>query len=533
MVRQYNEDEVQQAHDRVYEEGRVAPEQCLPLGTSAAEFANILDEFRAVVGGDQVHTGKSLLHFSDPFTLDTNNFPSAAICPNSVEQIRQILCVANVRLCPLWVVSRGKNLGYGGPSPRVRGSVILSLYRMDRIIEVNEKSAFAVVEPGVTFFDLYSYCRNNKLALWPSVPAIAWGSVIGNTLDRGFGYTANGDHQNFICGMEVMMPNGELIRTGQWAVENGASAFHCKAGFGPQMDGLFLQSNLGIVTKLGISIQPQPETTMAISLDFDHPEDLGDLTEVIAELRRRDILQNDPSFFNVTRRISRLAPRHTLYNGSGAIPGDLITEIMKQQGWGYWKAWFNFYGSKEMVMARLAGVQGVVASRSPGARIAYRLFEGEGGEKVDPTTIPSEWQPLYAGVPSILYASTIDFNTPSGGYGGHMDFSPILPYNADLTCNWYKDVCEISRKHGFDSFVGGHGFAKHSVLVHMIMFNRMDKIQMDSAKALWVDLAKKAKEYGLVTYRTHLDHMDMVQNSYDFNKNAQRRLVETFKVRLV
>lgn len=69
---------------------------------------------------------------------------------------------------------------YGGPSPRVGGSVILSLHRMNRILEVNEKAAYAVVEPGVTFFDLYNYCIDRELAVWPSVPAIAWGSVIGN-----------------------------------------------------------------------------------------------------------------------------------------------------------------------------------------------------------------------------------------------------------------------------------------------------------------------------------------------------------------
>lgn len=127
---------------------------------------------------------------------DTDIIPS----PGSVEEIRQVLALANRTHLPLWTTSRGKNLGsvimlsslkifrqlicigcrYGGPSPRVGGSVILSLHRMNRILEVNEKAAFAVVEPGVTFFDLYNYCRGRELAVWPSVPSIAWGSVIGN-----------------------------------------------------------------------------------------------------------------------------------------------------------------------------------------------------------------------------------------------------------------------------------------------------------------------------------------------------------------
>lgn len=62
----------------------------------------------------------------------------------------------------------------------VSGSVVLDLHRINRIIEVNEKMAYAVVEPGVTFTDLYNYCAKNKLKVWPSTASLGWGSVIGN-----------------------------------------------------------------------------------------------------------------------------------------------------------------------------------------------------------------------------------------------------------------------------------------------------------------------------------------------------------------
>lgn len=71
---------------------------------------------------------------------------------------------------------------YGGPAPVVVGSLALDLHRMKKIIEVNEKFAYAVVEPGVTFGDLYSFCTTSKLKLWPSTPSLGWGSVIGNVL---------------------------------------------------------------------------------------------------------------------------------------------------------------------------------------------------------------------------------------------------------------------------------------------------------------------------------------------------------------
>lgn len=98
----------------------------------------------------------------------------------SVKDLQAVLKVANETKIPVWIVSRGKNLGYGGPAPVVPGSVILDLHRINKVIEVNEKLAYAVVEPGVTFTDLYKYCAERKLKVWPSTASLGWGSVIGN-----------------------------------------------------------------------------------------------------------------------------------------------------------------------------------------------------------------------------------------------------------------------------------------------------------------------------------------------------------------
>ena len=73
---------------------------------------------------------------------------------------------------------------YGGPAPVVNGSIALDLHRMNKIIEVSADFAYAVVEPGVTFTDLYDYCKEHKLAVWPSTPSLGWGSVIGNVSDH-------------------------------------------------------------------------------------------------------------------------------------------------------------------------------------------------------------------------------------------------------------------------------------------------------------------------------------------------------------
>lgn len=106
---------------------------------------------------------------------------------------------------------------YGGSAPVVNGSVILDLHRMNKIVEINEEYAYAIVEPGVSFFDLYEEIQRRGLKLWISSPALGWGSVLGNTLDRGFGYTPTGEHTSSQCGMEVVLPSGDLVRTGMGA----------------------------------------------------------------------------------------------------------------------------------------------------------------------------------------------------------------------------------------------------------------------------------------------------------------------------
>jgi FAD/FMN-containing dehydrogenase len=92
--------------------------------------------------------------------------------------------------------------GYGGAAPRVPGSVALDLGKnMNKILEVNVEAAFALVEPGVTFFDLHEYLVKNNLRdqLWIDVPDIGGGSIIGNAVERGVGYTPYGGKKVNIC----------------------------------------------------------------------------------------------------------------------------------------------------------------------------------------------------------------------------------------------------------------------------------------------------------------------------------------------
>ena len=175
------------AHRATYEHAPRHPiPSILPPGITPSTFALAISDFTALLGPAAVFsTPDRLSDYIDPYDVHEadpakRKVPSAAVCPSSVDELRGVLKIANTHGIPVWTFSRGKNLGYGGPAPRVNGSVALDLHRMNKVIEVNDEYHYAVVEPGVTFMELYRYCVEREKRVWPSTASLGWGSVMGN-----------------------------------------------------------------------------------------------------------------------------------------------------------------------------------------------------------------------------------------------------------------------------------------------------------------------------------------------------------------
>ena len=235
---------------------------------------------------------------------------------------------------------------------------------MNRILSVNTKFAYAVVEPGVTFTDLYNHCLHHNLPLWPSVPSLGWGSVIGNTLDRGTGFTPTASHHQHICGLEAMLADGDIVRTGQFAVDTSPSSHLSKFSFGPSVEGLFLQSNLGIVTKMGIWLTPAPQAYMACTFSMPHIDDVRTIVDVLGPLRRNGTLPNTVYVSNVVEWLGMLGRREDVWKGEGAIPEWRVEELQRELGLGYWNAKFGLYGEREVVRGQFEAIKKVLREKA-------------------------------------------------------------------------------------------------------------------------------------------------------------------------
>ena len=179
-----------------------------PPGVSTADFEKAIKQFSDALGSQWVFTSDDDVNtYRDaysPFWGETSErIASAAVAPETVEQVQKIVRTANQYSVPLYTISTGRNLAYGGSAPVHSGSVVLDLKRMNKVLDVNEEQAYALVEPGVSYFDLYRHIRDRKLKLWIDCPDPGWGSLVGNALDHGAGRTPlpYRDHFGAHCGM--------------------------------------------------------------------------------------------------------------------------------------------------------------------------------------------------------------------------------------------------------------------------------------------------------------------------------------------
>ncbi len=208
--------------------------------------------------------------------------PDYVVCPQSVEQIQEIIRLANRERIP--VVPLGAGLSLAGLAVPLKGGILLDLKRMDRIIEVNEKARYAVLECGVSQGQLTAFLENNYPNLTHSEPgAPPAATIAGNIVIHGQGDLAHpyGFNSDMVNGLEVVLPTGELCRFGSIAVGAGWFTNHPL----PDM-GLFLgwYGITGIITKISIRLFPAKKIRGVGTFVLDNeelvPEILHKLTHV-------------------------------------------------------------------------------------------------------------------------------------------------------------------------------------------------------------------------------------------------------------
>lgn len=194
----------------------------------------------------------------------------------------------------------------GSKNPVQDGCVGLDLSSLNKIIRVDTNLGFAVIEPGVTQAQLSRYLEQIESKFFIDVTGSdANTSILGNALERGIGY--NLPRVETIQQLEVLLGNGQLIKTG-FGKMGGSDLNHLyRHGVGPSVDGLFLQSNFGIVLSGTILLLPRPKKIVSFVTHIKHPDLIPELCMKLQDMLMCGDLTCIPHIFNRERLFPALA----------------------------------------------------------------------------------------------------------------------------------------------------------------------------------------------------------------------------------
>src|SRR6187399_89117 len=241
--------------------------------------APIVEALVSIVGSHAVLTrAEDLVPYSFDGTATLNERPSAVVFPQTTEQVVRCVQLAAAHGTP--IVTRGSGTGLSGGSVPTPGSVVLCLTQMDAILAVDPRNLTLRAQPGAITQHIDDAAARHGLFYPPDPGSLRISTIGGNVAEnsgglRGLKY---GVTRDYVMGVEVVLPSGEVIFTGNKCVKDVA---------GYSLRDLFIGSEgtLGIITKVLIALIPKPAARQTLLATFDRMEDAANAVSTIIEAK--------------------------------------------------------------------------------------------------------------------------------------------------------------------------------------------------------------------------------------------------------
>jgi glycolate oxidase len=241
--------------------------------------------------------------------------PDLVVFPSSAKEVSAILKLANAHGFP--VIPRGSGSGLTGGSVPLSGGVVLSFTRMSRILEIDTKNLIAVVEPGVVTFEFQEEVAKQGLFYPPDPASYKYSSIGGNVAECAGGPNSlkYGVTRDYVLGLEVVLPTGEIINTGVRTM---------KGVVGYDLTRLFVGSEgtLGVVTKITLKLIPLPEAKVTILALF---REVDQAAEAVSAMIAGKVVPSTIEFMD--RASIRCSEKASPMGISEEIGGLLLIEV--------------------------------------------------------------------------------------------------------------------------------------------------------------------------------------------------------------
>jgi len=217
----------------------------------------------------------------EPYAADALGIgspPDLVVRPGSTREIAIVARLCDENRVPL--VVRGAGTGYTGGAVPTRGGVVLSMERLNRILEIDERNLLAVVEPNVITADLQRKVERVGLFYPPDPASLESSSLGGNVAEcaggpRAFKY---GTTKRYVLALQAVLPTGEIIETGSKAVKN-------VVGYDLTQLLVGSEGTLAIITRITLRLVPRPPARATLSATFDGIQGAVDAVSALLERR--------------------------------------------------------------------------------------------------------------------------------------------------------------------------------------------------------------------------------------------------------
>jgi FAD/FMN-containing dehydrogenase len=427
----------------------------------------VIDELRAIVGTDGVDD--AVEDYLTDVTEQPEGRADVVVRARTADEVEAVMLFAAERGVAVTPIVAGYNVA-GIAIPR-NGGIVLDLTRMNRIVDLDRDAMYVVVEPGVTFGQLKEHLEREAPELVYTYPfAPPFTSVMANALLDGLNNLSlrHGAMGNWINGLEAVLPDGTVVRTGSGAV---VASWYGRAPL-PDLTGLFVstQGTTGVVTKVALQLQPRPPFR-ARWFAFAY--------ELTAAYRAMDALARTGSFDDVG--LMTWPAAKMLFGATrGLVRAD-----------------------DEPLAFLFIDITGASAAELDARlELAREQLHGAGVESIFPVESLVEVVPQYAKLAEL--PTTLDFllDFPGGGLTWIGSYGPSAQWLAGA-----EKGLALLEEHGFPPFLvarpmqGGHFF----VLRYVACFDKGDVDEVARVRTVMGLLADLVLDHDYVPYKASAD----------------------------
>jgi 4-cresol dehydrogenase (hydroxylating) len=496
----------------------------------------IVTELERIVGAENLCIDANEVRRRTGNTLGLEREILGIVYPQTTDEVQAIVRLANLHHFPLYPYSTARNIGYGERLPVAENNLIVDLGRMNQIIHVDTEEGYADVQPGVTQGQLCDHLRENRVPFFMDATGCGRdSSIVGNSLEGGFGTTPRGNKRKEISCVEGVLGNGERFRTGSFP-----------GGLGPDLAGVFVQSNFGIITRLRMPLNPVVEDCRSFTIRLSDESDLVELVAALRELRQRGSLTNQVIIMNALDALCTSgAEIPEAYVGKTITNADAL-EILSGPlvPFGAISAIGCVYGSKAEVRAKARTVRRALRRRL-GRRVKIQFMGGRTISlltkvlsawplsKLEVTANLAEALESYAAVHGLMLGVANDVAMVGllGGVRDTYEHKRLMWYSSRIS-SLSQDVAkfvEITaacyRSHRFEAPLEMLLVTANDIIaIQKVEWTLADEEEELRAWQLYEALSQTLREAGFLPYRLGVQSQAKV--SYD---EEQQRLLRSLK----